>query len=144
MLISRRNKDLQNIGLLILRIGLGIMLVLHGYPKVFGGPETWTEVGSAMHYLGIDAAPMFFGFMAGVTEFFGGIFLLLGLFFTPAVILLFIVMIVATIQSIGIGEGFAFFSHSIEMGIVFLSLLLIGPGKYSLDRIMSQKSRRRF
>ncbi|HEX6983447.1 MAG TPA: DoxX family protein [Balneolaceae bacterium] len=144
MLRTQRKGDLQNIGLLILRIGLGIMLVLHGYPKVFGGPETWTEVGSAMHYLGIDAAPMFFGFMAGVTEFFGGIFLLLGLFFTPTMILLFIVMIVATIQSIGIGDGFSIFSHSIEMGIVFLSLLLIGPGKYSLDRIMSKKSRRRF
>lgn len=144
MIRTRQQGEFQNIGLLILRVGLGIMFVLHGYPKMFGGPEAWTEVGAAMHYLGIDIAPMFFGFMAGVTEFFGGIFLMLGLFFRPTLVFLFIVMIVATIQSIGLGEGFGIYSHSIEMGIVFLSLLPIGPGRYSLDRKMSKRNRRRY
>jgi putative oxidoreductase len=143
MVKSRRKQEIRNIGLLILRIGLGIMFILHGYPKMFGGPDTWVEVGTAMQYLGIDFAPMFFGFMAGVTEFFGGIFLLLGLFFTPSVILLFIVMLVATAKNIGIGE-FANYSHSIEMAIVLLSLILVGAGKYSLDRKLQQRRRRRY
>jgi putative oxidoreductase len=142
---SPRNKEeLRNIGLLILRIGLGIMFILHGYPKMFGGPDTWVEVGSAMQYLGIDLAPMFFGFMAGVTEFFGGIFLLFGVFFTPTIIFLLVVMIVATIKSLGVGEGFAFYSHSIEIAIVFVSLLFIGPGAHSLDHKLKKKSRRRY
>lgn len=144
MVKSRRQEEILNIGLLILRIGLGIMLILHGYPKMFGGPNTWVEVGKATQYLGIDFAPMFFGFMAGVTEFFGGIFLLFGLFFTPSVILLFIVMLVATAKNIGIGEEFANYSHSIEMAIVFLSLMFIGAGKYSLDHKLQERRQRRY
>lgn len=144
MIRSRNRNNFRNIGLLILRIGLGIMFILHGYPKMFGGPEKWTEVGGAVQYLGIHFTPMFFGFMAGVAEFFGGIFLLLGLFFTPSLILLLLVMIVATFKSVGVGNDFAIYSHSIEIGIVFLSLLFLGPGKHSLDRKLQEKRRRRF
>lgn len=134
----------HNIGLLIIRIGLGIMFILHGYPKMFGGPETWVEVGSATQYLGINFAPMFFGFMAGVTEFFGGIFLLLGLFFTPSVSFLLIVMLVATIKHLGAGDGFVSYSHSIEIAIIFVSLLFLGPGTYSLDKKLQKRNRRRY
>ncbi|NIT55773.1 MAG: DoxX family membrane protein, partial [Aliifodinibius sp.] len=126
----RKRGVYRNVGLLIIRVGLGIMFILHGYPKMFGGPDTWVEVGSAMQFLGINFAPMFFGFMAGVTEFFGGIFLVCGLFFTPSVIFLFIVMMVATIQHIGAGDSFVSYSHSIEIAIVMAGLLFIGPGKY--------------
>lgn len=140
----RKRGIYRNIGLLIIRVGLGIMFILHGFPKMFGGPDTWVEVGSAMQYLGIDFAPMFFGFMAGVTEFFGGIFLLGGLFFMPSVIFLFIVMLVATVQHIGAGDGFISYSHSIEMAIVMFGLLFIGPGKYSLDRKLQKRNRRRY
>lgn len=138
----RKRGIYRNIGLLIIRIGLGFMFILHGYPKMFGGPDMWVEVGSAMQFLGMDFAPMFFGFMAGVTEFFGGIFLLFGLFFTPSLIFLFMVMVVATIKHLGAGDEFIYYSHSIEMAIVFMGLLFIGPGKYSLDRKLQKKNRR--
>lgn len=140
----RKRGIYRNMGLLIIRIGLGIMFILHGYPKIFGGPDMWTEVGSAMQFLGIDFAPMFFGFMAGVAEFFGGIFLLFGLFFTPGLIFLLMVMLIATFKHIGTADGFVEYSHSIEMAIVFLGLLFIGPGKYSLDRKLQKRNRRRY
>ena len=144
MIKPRKQSEYRNIGLLILRIGLGIMFILHGYPKMFGGPDTWVQVGMATQYLGIDFAPMFFGFMAGVVEFFGGIFLLAGLFFTPTVSFLFVVMLVATAKHIGAADGFVSTSHSIEMAIVFLALLFIGPGKYCLDNKLQKQRRRRY
>jgi putative oxidoreductase len=42
-------------------------------------------------------------------------------------------MIVATSMHLSSGQGLGVASHAIEDGIVFLSLILIGPGKYSLD-----------
>jgi putative oxidoreductase len=29
----------RDAGLLVLRIGIGVMFMLHGFPKVMGGPE---------------------------------------------------------------------------------------------------------
>lgn len=132
----------RNAGLLILRAGLGVMLILHGYPKLFGGPEEWEQVGQATQAIGIYFLPVAFGFLAAITEFFGGIFLMLGLFFRPVLGFLIVVMAVAAATNIAGGESFATISHPIELGIVFISLLFIGPGKYSLDKKLSKRKRR--
>lgn len=141
----KRRKSVQYLhtGLLILRVGLGIMFILHGYPKLFGGPEMWARVGATAEIVGIESLPVVFGFLAGVTEFFGGIFLLFGLFFRPALIFLTVVMAVAASTHITQGDPFATVSHSIELGIVFISLLFIGPGRYSVDHKLNARDRRR-
>ena len=131
-----------DIGLLILRVGIGIMMILHGAPKMFGGPEKWEAVGAATQHVGIHFAPMFFGFMAALAEFFGGILLLFGLYFGAAMALLVINMAIATSYHLGSGDGLMGASHAIELGILFLSLLFIGPGIYSLDHHMKARLRR--
>lgn len=141
MLRSRKRGQYRNIGLLIIRIGLGILFALHGYPKVFGGPEKWVEVGMSMQQLGIDFAPMFFGFMAGVIELFGGLFMVFGIFYTPTMILLTLLMGVTALQNIASGQGVAEFSHPLEMTLVFLGLLFIGPGQYSVDNRINRRRR---
>ena len=40
----------------------------------------------------------------------------------------------------GMQDSFAKASHPIEAAIVFISLLLIGPGKISLDELLTKKS----
>ena len=132
MILTFLNKH-RHIGLLILRIGLGCMFLIHGGPKLFGGPEKWEKLGMAMNSLGIGFIPTFWGFMAAISEFFGGACLILGLFFRPACILLTITMMVAAISHLSRGDGLSGASHAIEVGIVFLSFILIGAGKYSLD-----------
>ena len=124
-----RYKDL---GLLLLRVGLGIAFLFHGVPKIMSGPEKWKALGGAMGMLGITFVPVFWGFMAALSEAAGGALLILGLFFRPACILLACTMAVALTMHIGKGDPFAVYSHSLEDGIVFLSLILIGPGKYVL------------
>jgi putative oxidoreductase len=123
----------RDFGLLVLRLGMGAMYLFHGGPKLLGGPEKWEKIGSAVSFVGIKAMPAFWGFMAGFSEFFGGICLIFGLFFRPACILIAITMAVAASMHMGKGEGLGAASHAIENGIVFISLLFIGPGKYSLD-----------
>jgi putative oxidoreductase len=124
--------DKFDLGLLILRLGLGIMFITHGAPKLFGGPELWGKIGGAIGNFGIHFFPEFWGFMAAITEFGGGIALILGVLFQPMMLILVINLIVAASSHFARGQGLSGASHAIEDGIVFLSLIFIGPGKYTL------------
>jgi putative oxidoreductase len=124
----------RNTGLLLIRIGLGVMFIIHGFPKLAVGPNGWTALGGSMKVIGIDFLPIFWGFMAAVTETFGGFLLIVGLFFRPALILLTFTMIIAALVMLGKGDGLKGASQAIELGVVFFALIFIGPGKYSLDR----------
>src|SRR5690349_759014 len=97
MLFTRLDKY-RDEGLLLLRIGIGIMFMVHGCPKIMGGAEKWEGLGNSMGSLGIHFWPVFWGFMAAFAEFGGGILLALGLFFRPAAFLLFVTMFVAVIK----------------------------------------------
>ncbi len=131
----------RDIGLLILRVGIGIMFMIHGLPKLIAGPEKWMIFGGSMKALGVGFAPMVWGFMAALSEFAGGLLLALGFFTRPACFFLLATMIVATAMHISKGDPFVKYSHAMEAGILFLSLIFIGSGKYSLDdQISSAKS----
>jgi len=126
----------RDFGILILRVGLGIMLLAaHGAPKLFAGPERWAAVGRSMENLGIDFAPAFWGLMAGSSEFFGGALLVVGLFVRPVSLLLIFVVFVAAV-SIYSGSGDFFGGHAqpVEMGITLLGLFVLGAGRYSIDQ----------
>ncbi|QIL39409.1 DoxX family protein [Pedobacter sp. HDW13] len=124
----------RNTGILLLRLGIGVMFIIHGFPKLAGGPDGWTGLGGSMKVIGINFLPIFWGFMAAATETFGGFLLIVGLFYRPACILLVFTMIIAALVHFGKGDGLGGASHAIEMGIVFFSLIFIGPGKYSVDK----------
>lgn len=124
----------RNTGLLILRVGLGAMMMVHGLPKIMGGPDKWAALGGSMKVIGIDFLPTFWGLMAALSEGMGGFLLVLGLFFRPVNMLLAFTMLIAALVHFGKGEGIMGASHAIEVGIVFFSLIFIGPGKYSVDK----------
>jgi len=120
-------------GLLFLRVGLGFMFVLHGWPKLVGGPEKWEGVGGAMAHLGLDFAPQFWGFMAAITEVGGGLLLALGLLTRPVLIALIFTMVVATWMHIAKDSGFVKISHPMKALIMFIGLFIMGPGRLSID-----------
>ncbi len=125
----------RNTGLLLMRIGLGVMFMVHGFPKIQGGIEKWTSLGGSMKVIGIQFLPVFWGFMAAVTETFGGFLLMLGLFFRPVnMALLFTMLIAALVHLSHPDQGIMEASHAIELAAVCLGLIFIGPGKYSIDK----------
>jgi putative oxidoreductase len=127
----------KNYGLLIIRVGLGIMFIYHGLPKLMGGPAEWEKLGTAMGYLGIHFLPTLWGFLAAITETIGGLLVILGLLFRPVCILMVINLIVAAIFTYDLSGSFGDAAHAIEDAITFAGLFFIGPGPYSLLRFNS-------
>ncbi|MCB9680771.1 MAG: DoxX family protein [Alphaproteobacteria bacterium] len=121
-------------GLLLLRVGLGGMFLFHGWPKVTGGPELWAKIGASMSGFGITFGYTAWGFLAAVTEAFGGVLLALGLATRPVALALWFTMVVAAKMHLDNGDGVMGASHAIEDGVAFLAIVLLGPGRFSVDR----------
>ena len=124
---------LTNAGLLVLRIGIGVIFIIHGMPKLLGGVEIWTQLGSTMSIVGISFAPAFWGFMAAVSEVLGGLFIVLGLMHRLVALLLIFTMIIALMVHVTAGDPFTVYSNALKALVVFIALAITGPGIYSLD-----------
>lgn len=124
----------RNTGILLMRAGLGIMMITHGYPKLMGGPDLWTKLGGSVGLIGIHFAPLFWGLMAAIAEAVGGLMIVLGWFFRPACLLILFTLVIASLHHFHAGDGLNGAAHAIETGCAFLGLLFIGPGKYSIDK----------
>lgn len=125
----------HDFGLLVLRVGLGAIMIGHGWPKLIGGAARWKSIGAAMGALGIHFAPTFWGFMAMMAENLGGVLIAVGLFFRPALAFLLVpTMIVAMLMHMQVRhDPFNTWSHPAALLVVFVAMILIGPGKLSLD-----------
>ena len=135
--ISGKRRD---VGLLIIRLVIGFtMAAFHGWGKITGGPERWERIGGAMANLGLDFAPVFWGFMAGFAEFAASILIAVGLAFRPALLLLIVTMGVAAMRHLSLpadaeGAGWKGASHALELLAVYVGLWFTGPGRWRLGR----------
>jgi len=134
MATSRNKVNYVHIGLLIIRVGLGVMFIYHGLPKLMGGEKTWELLGGATKYVGVEFWPVMWGFLSAVVETFGGFLLVLGLVFRPVCLLLVVNLAVAVALNFGKGEGMDGAAHAIEDAVVFAGLFFTGPGRYSVDK----------
>jgi putative oxidoreductase len=129
-----KNADL---GLLILRLGIGVLYIFHGVPKYFRGPDTWAWLGSQTAALGniFEFTYIPLGLVAATAEAVGGVLLILGLYFRTTCVLLAFTMLVAFLSKFPIQENWLLEAGwPLEMGIVFAALIFIGPGRFKVGR----------
>lgn len=124
------HKHMKALGLLALRVAIGIIFVYQGYNKLLPGHE-----GASM-FLGSVVGPAswgsFWAYLVGGVEFVGGLMLILGVFANYAAAALAVIMVVAMIVAHPAGSKFnAWF---LELAILGGTLALVGTGagKYRL------------
>jgi putative oxidoreductase len=124
----------KNFGLLIIRVGLGMVFICHGFPKLMGGVKAWQQLGGAVKHTGVHFFPLLRGLCLALIETFGGFLLIIGLAFRPVCLLLSIIFILVAGSQFGYQGGLAAASNALENAIIFAGLLFIGPGKFSMDK----------
>jgi putative oxidoreductase len=116
-----------NIALLILRVSIGVLMAHHGYQKLTKFQEIEPKF---MEFLGLSRS-ISLSLTIGA-ELFCSLALVLGLLTRLALIPLIIAMCVAVFQAHH-GEVFGDGEHAFMYMIVYVALLITGPGKYSAD-----------
>ncbi|AIS57013.1 oxidoreductase [Vibrio coralliilyticus] len=128
---------------LALRIPVGIIFMAHGAQKLFGWFGGYGLEGTGQWMASIGLGPgILMAFLAGSAEFFGGLFILLGLLTRPASIALAFTMLVA-IFSVHFENGLFMSNNGYEFGLALMaasvSLALSGSGKAAVDQFIAKK-----
>ena len=129
----------MDVGLLLLRLAVGLTIGAHGAQKLFGWFGGGLDAaGQALAMLGFRPGRRH-ALMAGLVETGGGLSLALG-FLTPAgAALVFSVMLVATV-SVHLKNGFfntsGGYEYNFVLGVAGLTPAFTGPGALSLDAML--------
>jgi putative oxidoreductase len=130
----------MDLGLLVLRVVVGLVMAAHGAQKLFGwfGGHGLAGVGGFFEQLGFRPGRLF-ALAAGISEFAGGVLLAIGLLGPVAPALLVSVMIVAA-ATVHWPNGLFAMSNGIELpllyGTIAAGLALTGFGEYSVDHVL--------
>jgi putative oxidoreductase len=121
--------------LAVLRVIAGVVMIHNGLDKlgdIEGFAEAYVEV------IGLPF-PIFFSYVAGLTELLGAPLLALGLFTRPAALGLTSTMLVAVYHHILVaGISIPFLELSVLYGGVFAFFTVNGAGDYSLDTLIAK------
>jgi putative oxidoreductase len=128
----------MELGLLVLRVVVGLLFMGHGAQKLFGlfgghglqGTAGFFEQGLGLRPGKLHASG------AGAAEFFGGLLLALGLFtpFAAAALIATMAVAIATVHwSKGVWSTEGGYEYNAVLMAVAFAVTAIGPGNWSLD-----------
>ena len=122
---------LQPLGLLTLRVVIGIIMIAHGYHKILVGMSHHVET---VRHLGL---PGWLAYPSAGAEFFGGILVLLGLFTRISAFAILINMIVAIWKmhwhnGLTANGGYEF---PLSLAAIAFALVFFGAGPIAFDAI---------
>jgi putative oxidoreductase len=129
-----------NIGLLIIRLVIGVLFMGHGTQKLFGwfGGYGVKGTGGWLESIGIKPG-VTMAFMAGLSELLGGLLFALGLLTPLAGVIIAGTMVIAIAKVHG-PNGLWSTQNGYEYNLVLLAVTigvaLTGPGQYALDAFL--------
>jgi putative oxidoreductase len=126
-----------NLGLLIIRLVVGVLFIGHGAQKLFGKFGGYGLKGTGGWFESIGMKPgVTMALFAGLAELIGGILFAVG-FLTPLAALLIAGTMIMAIVKVHAPNGLWATSNGYEYNLTLLAVAigvaLTGPGKYSLD-----------
>lgn len=128
----------------LVRAATGLILMLHGAQKLFGWFGGGGLTGTAQFFeqsLGLYPGLLFAG-VAGLTEFFGGLFLAIGLLTRLSGLAVVALMGYAAFF-VHLGNGFFWtaggYEYPLLWGLVALAFVIRGGGQLSVDRAIGWK-----
>ena len=137
----KNTQTTTNVALLALRLILAAVFIFHGSQKLFGwfGGYGLTATGQYMESIGIPFGTVS-AFLAGSTEFFGGILLLAGVLIPIVTVPMVVTMLVASF--VAHGGGFnaqtGGMEYALTLAVVLASLGLLGGGDWTLERFFKK------
>ncbi|MFL8935253.1 DoxX family protein [Rossellomorea oryzaecorticis] len=129
-----------SLGLLIIRLVIGVLFIGHGAQKLFGwfGGHGLKGTGGWFESIGMKPG-VTLALLAGLSEFVGGLLFVLGLLTPLAGILIAATMLMAIIKvhgQNGIWVTSNGYEYNLTLIAVAIGVALIGPGQYALDAIL--------
>lgn len=128
----------MDLSILLIRVFIGLCFIVHGLGKLgVVGPGNMAGFTSWLESLKVPM-PALQARLAMLSELIGGALLVLGLLARPAAAVLFFTMVVAGLIGHK-GGGYLITNdppgneYTINLAAIMVSLLLTGPGAYSLD-----------
>jgi putative oxidoreductase len=121
-------------GLLLMRVALGVLFVILTGPVLLSGPARWAAFGSGIRNIGLTSHYQFWGFLGALAGCTGAALMIFGLLFRPGVLLVLAITLVHTIGAFDGGGTVRGNLAAIELCVMLIGLLFVGPGKYSVDK----------
>ena len=131
----------MNLGLLLLRLAVGLTLAAHGTQKLFGwfsGPGL-TATSQFFTMLGFPPGRRH-AFTAGLAEIVSGVLLAVG-FLTPLAAAATIAVMVVAVFTVHLSKGFfnqnGGYEYNLVLSVAALALAFTGPGSMSFDTFLN-------
>lgn len=136
--MSTSINNLQPWGAFLLRLILGVAMVYHGYHKVipaggFHGGNTFAAMEHHGRLVASLGLPYWMGIVSALTEFIGGLLILLGLFTRFAALMISLNMLVAVLM-VTRHHGYAGSEYALALLGIALMLFFFGAGVCALDQ----------
>jgi putative oxidoreductase len=131
---------MMDLGLLMIRVVIGILFIGHGAQKLFGWFGGYGLKGTGGWFDSIGMKPGIpLALLAGLTELVGGILFTLGLLTPLAGIMIAGTMLMAIIKvhaPNGLWSTANGYEYNLTLLAVAIGIALIGPGQYALDAFL--------